>query len=121
MVGVARGDYFPQLDFDATYICGDYYLPALLEALHRRHPGIRYQIGIGNSSQVIENTLAQKNDIGTLLIAGEAGCIIEAPDGRPLRAPLDTTTPVAWMGYANATLARTVRPVLRRLMARYFE
>ncbi|MCX6956463.1 MAG: inositol monophosphatase [Verrucomicrobia bacterium] len=59
-------------------------------------------------------------DIGTLLIAREAGCLIEAPDGRPLRAPLDTTTPVAWMGYANPTLARTVRPVLRRLMKRYF-
>jgi DNA-binding transcriptional LysR family regulator len=59
-----RGLPLGMLRIDATYICGDYYLPALLEALHRRHPGIRYQIGIGNSSQVIENTLAQKNDIG---------------------------------------------------------
>lgn len=59
-----RGLPFGTLRIDATYICGDYYLPALLEALHRRHPGIRFQIGIGNSSQVIENTLAQKNDIG---------------------------------------------------------
>ena len=58
-------------------------------------------------------------DICTLGIAREAGCVIEAPDGGPLRAPLDTTTPVAWMGYANPTLARTVRPVLRRLLARY--
>jgi fructose-1,6-bisphosphatase/inositol monophosphatase family enzyme len=58
-------------------------------------------------------------DICTELIAREAGCLIEAPEGRPLRVPLDTTTPVAWMGYANATLARTVRPVLRRLLARY--
>ena len=59
-----RGLPLGTLRIDATYICGDYYLPALLEALHRRHPGIRFQIGIGNSSQVIENTLAQKNDIG---------------------------------------------------------
>jgi DNA-binding transcriptional LysR family regulator len=59
-----RGLPLGMLRIDATYICGDYYLPALLEALHRRHPGIRFQIGIGNSSQVIENTLAQKNDIG---------------------------------------------------------
>ena len=56
-------------------------------------------------------------DICTALIAQEAGCIVEAPDGKPLRVPLDTTTPVAWMGYANATLARAVRPVLRRIMA----
>jgi len=59
-------------------------------------------------------------DICTALILQEAGGIVEAPDGRPLRSPLDTTSPVAWMGYANPTLARTVRPVLRRLMRKYF-
>lgn len=59
-------------------------------------------------------------DICTALIAREAGCVIELPDGGSLGAPLDTTTPVAWMGYANAHLARLVRPVLRRVMARYF-
>jgi len=58
-------------------------------------------------------------DICTALILREAGAIIEQPDGRPLDAPLDTTTPVAWMAYANPTLARAVRPVLRRLMRRY--
>ena len=45
---------------------------------------------------------------------------MQAPDGQPLRVPLDTTSPIAWMGYANPTLARTVRPVLRRLMRKYF-
>jgi DNA-binding transcriptional LysR family regulator len=59
-----RGLPLGTLRIDATYIFGDYYLPALLEALHRQHPGILFQIGIGNSSQVIEKTLAQKNDIG---------------------------------------------------------
>lgn len=59
-------------------------------------------------------------DICTALIAREAGCVIEAPEGGALRLPLDTTTPVAWMGYANATLARVVRPVLRRIIAEYF-
>ena len=59
-------------------------------------------------------------DICTALIAREAGCLVESPDGSALRAPLDTTTPVAWMGYANPALARKVRPVLRRIMAEYF-
>ncbi len=59
-------------------------------------------------------------DVCTALIAQEAGCLIEAPDGRPLRVPLDTTTPVAWMAYANPALARAVRPVLRRLMREFF-
>ena len=58
-------------------------------------------------------------DICTALILTEAGGLVETPAGRPLRARLDTTTPVAWMGYANASLARTVRPVLRRLLRRH--
>lgn len=59
-------------------------------------------------------------DICTALIAREAGCVVESPDGSPLRVPLDTTTPVAWMGYSNPMLARIVRPVLRRVMGVYF-
>ena len=55
-------------------------------------------------------------DICTALIAQEAGCVITAPDGRPLRAPLDTTSPVAWTGYANRALARRIGPVLRRVL-----
>ena len=63
---------------------------------------------------------AEIEEVGVGTILQEAGGIIEAPDGRPLRAPLDTTSPIAWMGYANPTLARTVRPVLRRLMKKHF-
>lgn len=55
-------------------------------------------------------------DLGTALIAQEAGCVVESPDGTPLRAPLDTTTPVAWVGYANRALARRLRPKLRRAL-----
>ena len=59
-------------------------------------------------------------DICTALLLEEGGGFIEAPDGKPLRVPLDTTSPVAWMAYANRHLAKTVRPVLRRLLARHF-
>ncbi|MBI5771763.1 MAG: inositol monophosphatase [Verrucomicrobia bacterium] len=58
-------------------------------------------------------------DICTALIAQEAGCVVERLDGRPLREPLDTTTAVAWIGFANRSLARVVRPVLRRILARH--
>ena len=58
-------------------------------------------------------------DICTGFLLTEAGGVVETPDGRPLDVPLDTTTPVAWMGYANETLARLVRPVLRRLCEHY--
>lgn len=56
-------------------------------------------------------------DICVALIAQEGGCVVTAPDGRPLRAPLDTTSPVAWVGYANRALARRIGPALRRVLA----
>ncbi|HTQ31173.1 MAG TPA: inositol monophosphatase [Opitutaceae bacterium] len=55
-------------------------------------------------------------DICTALLLTEAGGVVEAPEGGPLRAPLDTTSAVAWVGYANAVLARRVRPNLQRLV-----
>ncbi len=59
-------------------------------------------------------------DISTAMLLQEAGGVVEAPGGEPLRAPLDTTSPVAWMGYSNTGLADQVRPVLKRLMEVYF-
>ena len=55
-------------------------------------------------------------DICTALLLEAAGGVIEAPLGGALKAPLDTTSPVAWIGYANPYLARLVRPVLRRVL-----
>lgn len=55
-------------------------------------------------------------DICTALILEELGGVVEDPWGRPLRSPLDTTTPVAWVGYANRTLARLARRALRKAL-----
>jgi hypothetical protein len=59
-------------------------------------------------------------DICTAMLLQEAGGVVEAPSGAPLRAPLDMTSPVAWMGYANPALADLIRPLLKRLMEEYF-
>jgi hypothetical protein len=59
-------------------------------------------------------------DICTALLLQEAGGVVEAPDGTVLDVPLDTVSPVAWMGYANETLAAQVRPILQRLMQEHF-
>ncbi len=75
-------------------------------------PAAYAKIGLGSAS-----LCCHPYDICTALILQEAGGIVETPDGHPLRVPLDTTTPVTWMGYANARLARRVRPVLRRIVA----
>ena len=55
-------------------------------------------------------------DICTALLLEAAGGVVEGIDGKPLNAPLDTTSPVAWVGYANPTLAKAIRPALRRAM-----
>lgn len=53
-------------------------------------------------------------DLAALLVATEAGIVVEDPlSGEELRAPLDTTTPVSWCAYANAQIAAHVRPALR--------
>ncbi len=55
-------------------------------------------------------------DICTSMLLVEAGGLVEDPFGKPLDVPLDTTSPVAWMGYANTALAGQVRPILQRLI-----
>jgi fructose-1,6-bisphosphatase/inositol monophosphatase family enzyme len=51
---------------------------------------------------------AHPYDLSCELIAREAGVIVTDPRGARLAAPLDVTSDVAWVGFANAELARTV-------------
>jgi len=55
-------------------------------------------------------------DICTEMLAREAGCIVEHPLRGAVAGPMNTTYPVCWVAYANATLADEVRPVLRELV-----
>jgi hypothetical protein len=55
-------------------------------------------------------------DVAGALVLQEAGIILESPDGSPLDGPLDTTSPISWVGYANSKLAAHVRPVLRAVL-----
>lgn len=59
-------------------------------------------------------------DCCTALIVEAAGGVIVDPFGRPLDCPLDTTTPVSWIGFANRSLADRVLAVLPRLIAEIF-
>jgi hypothetical protein len=51
-------------------------------------------------------------DCATLLIAEEAGVIITDETGEPLDGPLDTTTPLSWIGYANSALRQRIEPLI---------
>ena len=53
-------------------------------------------------------------DVCTAMLLEEAGGVVTDPWGAPLDVPLDTTSPVAWVGYANPALAACDRPRARR-------
>lgn len=55
-------------------------------------------------------------DICTAMLLEEAGGVVTDAHGAPLDVPLDTTTPVAWAGYANAELAARIGPILAELV-----
>jgi fructose-1,6-bisphosphatase/inositol monophosphatase family enzyme len=55
---------------------------------------------------------AHPYDLSCELIAREAGVIVTDPRGAPLASPLDVTSDVAWVGYANAELVRSVGAAL---------
>ncbi len=57
-------------------------------------------------------------DLCTALIAQEQGVIVTDAAGRPLNAPLDVLSDVAWVGYANAEIRRQVEPPLQRALQR---
>lgn len=56
-------------------------------------------------------------DLCTGLIAEESGVILRSPSGAPVDYPLDLDSEVAWVGYANAELARTIAPRLESILA----
>ena len=55
-------------------------------------------------------------DVCTAMLLEEAGGVVTNPWGEPLDAPLDTTSAVAWVGYANPTLAARIGPILAELI-----
>lgn len=59
---------------------------------------------------------AHPYDLCTTMLLEEAGGVVTDPWGEPLDCPLDTTTPVAWVGYANTALADRIGPVLAEVL-----
>lgn len=112
----ARGSHAGPLVFEDQYICTGGQIHELVAGHDRFLADLR---PLAFRKLRLKSALVcHPYDICTALIALEAGCVIEAPLGGKLGQPLDTTTAVAWVGYANPALARHIRPVLRRLISR---
>ena len=56
-------------------------------------------------------------DLCTAMLLQEVGGVVADPWGDPLDAPLDTTSSVAWAGYANRALHELIAPVLADVLA----
>ncbi|MFH1499564.1 MAG: inositol monophosphatase [Verrucomicrobiota bacterium] len=103
-----------QLVFEEQYISTGGQLNELLAGHDRMVLDLR---PLAFASLGLPNALcAHPYDLCSALLLTEAGGVVADPRGGALRAPLDTTTSVAWAGYANPALARRVGPVLRRLL-----
>lgn len=55
-------------------------------------------------------------DLCTELVARAAGVIVTDEHGQQLTAPLDVTSDVSWIGYANAAIRDQVAPALRAVL-----
>lgn len=54
---------------------------------------------------------AHPYDLAALVVARAVGVVVEALPPGPLDVPLDTTSDVAWAGYANEAIAAALRPL----------
>jgi len=66
-------------------------------------------------------TAAHPYDVCTELILRDAGCPVTDLRGAPLDGPMDTTTPIAWVGYASPTLQCHVAPAFEASMRLIFD
>ncbi len=63
-----------------------------------------------------QGLLCHPYDLCTELIGREAGLIITNEYGERLSSPLDVTTGLAWIGYANSAIRDQVAPVLHAVL-----
>jgi fructose-1,6-bisphosphatase/inositol monophosphatase family enzyme len=104
----------PRQIFEDQYICSGGQLHEVLAGRDRLVGDLR-PLALARLGLPVALT-AHPYDLCTSLVLTEAGGVFEDPRGGPVDVPLDTTSPVTWIAYANETLAGQVRPVLRRLV-----
>jgi fructose-1,6-bisphosphatase/inositol monophosphatase family enzyme len=95
--------------FDDEYICSGGQVHELIMGHDRFMADLRPLVDSGGLA-------CHPYDVCTTMLLEEAGGVVTDPWGGPLDAPLDTTTPVAWVGYANPGLADRLGPILAEVI-----
>jgi len=108
----------PPAIFEDQYMCSGGQLYELLCGRDRMlgdlRPEALAKLGLD------EGHVCHPYDVCAVLIAEEAGCPVSDPLGRPLDAPMDTRSPVSWIGFANTTLEAAIRPAFEVCYAKFF-
>eukprot|EP00927_Polykrikos_kofoidii_P029106 TRINITY_DN25219_c0_g1_i1.p1 TRINITY_DN25219_c0_g1~~TRINITY_DN25219_c0_g1_i1.p1 ORF type:complete len:483 (-),score=55.00 TRINITY_DN25219_c0_g1_i1:30-1346(-) len=101
--------------FDDQYICTGGQLAELVLGRDRFNADLR--CWAYDALREPQGLCVHPYDLAGLLVAEEAGVLITDARGRPLDGPLDCTTGLDWVGYANAELKVDVQPKLLAAMA----
>jgi len=88
---------------DDQYVCNVGQLVHLAQGSYRMIADLRSHVASSSDEPVV--TSKPYDLAAALLVAREAGCVVTAPDGSPLDFPLDATTPVSFVGWANEATA----------------
>ncbi|MCB9913655.1 MAG: hypothetical protein H6828_00740 [Planctomycetes bacterium] len=101
----------PRSCYDDQYISNGGQLALLALGTYRLIADLRAWLAARGAPEV--TTSKPYDCAGALLVAREAGCALSAPEGGPLDFPLDATTPVSFVGWANAATAARLAPHLQ--------
>ena len=108
----------PSFHFEDQHICNGGQLAALAMGQDRFVCDIRAALSPILAAKGRPALLcAHPYDLCCELIAREAGAIVTGCDGNPLDCPLDTTTDVSWIGYANKKIRSLVEPHLLDILS----
>jgi fructose-1,6-bisphosphatase/inositol monophosphatase family enzyme len=105
------------LVFEDQYICSGGQLYEMLMGHDRFVADVRGLLYAYLNKQGKEGGhVCHAYDVCAHLIGTEAGLIITDAEGKPLDAPLDLHTGINWIGYANASIEKEVKPLLLTLL-----
>jgi hypothetical protein len=116
LYGAGRYEYLEI--FDDQYICSGGQFYELLMGHDRMLADLRPQVLalLGTPDPIA----CHPYDVCTLLILEEAGCCVTDPSGSPLDAPMDTTSAISWVGFANENLDAHIRPAFDETLKHFF-
>jgi hypothetical protein len=107
------------LTFDDQYICNGGQLFELATGRDRFNGDIRPLAHKYLHGSADARLCSHPYDLCCELVAREAGVSVTNLEGGPLDSPLDVSTAVGWLGYANASIQSELEPALLEILKRY--